>query len=50
MEKATREAKQQTSWTQQNREFEDALRSFIERILDSQGFVSELGEALSAAS
>jgi (1->4)-alpha-D-glucan 1-alpha-D-glucosylmutase len=42
MEKATREAKQQTSWTQQNREFEDALRTFIERILDSQSFVSEL--------
>jgi (1->4)-alpha-D-glucan 1-alpha-D-glucosylmutase len=42
MEKATREAKQQTSWTQQNKEFEDALRSFIDRILDSQGFVAEL--------
>jgi (1->4)-alpha-D-glucan 1-alpha-D-glucosylmutase len=42
MEKATREAKQRTSWTLQNREFEDALRSFIERILDSQWFVAEL--------
>jgi len=42
MEKAVREAKQQTSWTQQNREFEDALRSFIERILDSPPFVTEL--------
>jgi (1->4)-alpha-D-glucan 1-alpha-D-glucosylmutase len=42
MEKATREAKQQTSWTQQNKEFEDALRGFIERILDSKEFVSEL--------
>ena len=42
MEKAVREAKQQTSWTQQNKEFEDALRSFIERILDSAEFVSEL--------
>src|SRR6266568_545180 len=42
MEKATREAKQQTSWTQQNKEFEDALRAFIERILDSKEFVSEL--------
>jgi (1->4)-alpha-D-glucan 1-alpha-D-glucosylmutase len=42
MEKATREAKQQTSWTQQNKEFEDAMRTFIERILDSQVFVSEL--------
>ena len=41
MEKATREAKQQTSWTDQT-EFEEALRTFIERILDSHGFVSEL--------
>ena len=42
MEKAMREAKQQTSWTQQNREYEDALRSFIERILDSNWFITEL--------
>ena len=42
MEKATREAKQQTSWTTQNGEFEDALRNFIERILESQEFVAEL--------
>ena len=42
MEKAAREAKQQTSWTQQNKEFEDALRMFIERILASQEFTSEL--------
>jgi (1->4)-alpha-D-glucan 1-alpha-D-glucosylmutase len=42
MEKATREAKQQTGWTQPNKEFEEALKTFIERILESQGFVSEL--------
>jgi (1->4)-alpha-D-glucan 1-alpha-D-glucosylmutase len=42
MEKATREAKQQTSWTQPNKEFEDALRSFIEQILQSRDFVAEL--------
>jgi (1->4)-alpha-D-glucan 1-alpha-D-glucosylmutase len=42
MEKATREAKQQTSWTQQNRDFENALRTFIERILASPWFVAEL--------
>jgi len=42
MEKAVREAKQQTSWTQQNKEFEDALRSFIESILSSREFVAEL--------
>jgi (1->4)-alpha-D-glucan 1-alpha-D-glucosylmutase len=42
MEKATREAKQQTSWTQQNKEFEDALRNFIERILGSRDFIDDL--------
>jgi len=42
MEKAVREAKQQTSWTQNNKEFEDALRNFIERILDSPSFVAAL--------
>ncbi|MGO9938125.1 MAG: malto-oligosyltrehalose synthase [Terracidiphilus sp.] len=42
MEKAAREAKQQTSWTQQNKEFEDALKSFIQRILGSQEFIAEV--------
>ncbi len=42
MEKAAREAKQQTSWTQQNKEFEDALHVFIERILESDDFISDL--------
>jgi (1->4)-alpha-D-glucan 1-alpha-D-glucosylmutase len=42
MEKAVREAKQQTSWTQNNKEFEDALRSFTEGILDSKEFIAEL--------
>jgi (1->4)-alpha-D-glucan 1-alpha-D-glucosylmutase len=42
MEKATREAKQQTSWTQPNKEFEEALKAFIEKILESPAFVSEL--------
>jgi (1->4)-alpha-D-glucan 1-alpha-D-glucosylmutase len=42
MEKAVREAKQQTSWTHQNKEFEDALKAFIEQILESAEFVSEL--------
>jgi (1->4)-alpha-D-glucan 1-alpha-D-glucosylmutase len=42
MEKAVREAKEQTSWTQQNKEFEDALRNFIERILASREFVGDL--------
>jgi (1->4)-alpha-D-glucan 1-alpha-D-glucosylmutase len=44
MEKATREAKQHTSWTHQNKDFEDALRTFIERIMGSQTFLTELGE------
>ena len=42
MEKATREAKEQTSWTQQNKEFEDGLRSFIQRILKSPEFIPDL--------
>jgi len=42
MEKAAREAKQQTSWTQQNAEFESALRSFIELILKSNEFVADV--------
>jgi len=42
MEKATREAKQQTSWTQQNKEFEDSLRMFIEKILESSDFITQL--------
>lgn len=40
MEKAVREAKQQTSWTQQNREFEDALREFIDSLFKSGVFLS----------
>ena len=42
MEKATREAKQQTNWTQPNREFEGALRGYIEQILQSKEFISDL--------
>ncbi len=42
MEKATREAKVQTSWVQQNKEFEDALRSFIEGLMNSEAFVADL--------
>jgi (1->4)-alpha-D-glucan 1-alpha-D-glucosylmutase len=42
MEKATREAKQQTSWTQQNKKFEDALAKFIERIYASPEFMAAI--------
>jgi (1->4)-alpha-D-glucan 1-alpha-D-glucosylmutase len=47
MEKAAREAKQHTSWTQQNKEFEDALRTFIERIYGSNEFIAAIGEFVS---
>jgi (1->4)-alpha-D-glucan 1-alpha-D-glucosylmutase len=42
MLKATREAKQRTSWTTNNREFEDALNKFIEGILTQPDFVTDL--------
>jgi (1->4)-alpha-D-glucan 1-alpha-D-glucosylmutase len=42
MQKATREAKEQTAWTQQNKEFEDALRNFIQKILNSSEFLRDL--------
>lgn len=42
MEKAMREAKQQTTWTQNNKAFEDGLRKFMEDILGSSEFVAEL--------
>jgi (1->4)-alpha-D-glucan 1-alpha-D-glucosylmutase len=44
MEKAVREAKQQTSWTQQNKDFEEALQRFIDRLFESQEFISALEE------
>lgn len=47
MEKAVREAKEQTSWTQQHAEFENALRRFIERIYDSSQFIGDLEEFVS---
>jgi len=47
MEKAVREAKQQTSWTQQNKEFEDALKNFIERLYGNNDFMASVGEFVS---
>jgi (1->4)-alpha-D-glucan 1-alpha-D-glucosylmutase len=47
MEKAVREAKQQTSWTQQNKEFEDALKNFIERLYGNNDFIASVGEFVS---
>jgi (1->4)-alpha-D-glucan 1-alpha-D-glucosylmutase len=42
MVKAAREAKEQTTWTQQNKDFEDALQAFIGRILKSREFLADL--------
>ena len=42
MLKAVREAKQQTSWVANNREFEDALLAFIEKTLSHGPFLQEL--------
>jgi len=42
MEKAVREAKQHTTWTQQNKEFEDALHSFIDRLYQAPEFISAI--------
>jgi (1->4)-alpha-D-glucan 1-alpha-D-glucosylmutase len=44
MEKAVREAKQHTTWTQQNKEFEDALHSFIDRLYQTPEFISSIEE------
>jgi len=42
MEKAAREAKQHTSWTERNEAYESALASFVEGVLDDDAFVAEL--------
>ena len=42
MLKAAREAKERTSWTQQTKEFEDALAGFIAQILRSREFITDL--------
>jgi (1->4)-alpha-D-glucan 1-alpha-D-glucosylmutase len=42
MEKATKEAKEQTSWTRNDPAYDGAVRAFIERILRDDGFVADL--------
>lgn len=42
MEKAMREAKQQTTWVANNKEFEDALRGFIDSLLADREWIAEL--------
>jgi (1->4)-alpha-D-glucan 1-alpha-D-glucosylmutase len=44
MLKATREAKQKTSWTANNAEFEDVLHKFIDAILGHPPFMQELSQ------
>jgi (1->4)-alpha-D-glucan 1-alpha-D-glucosylmutase len=42
MQKAMREAKQQTTWVANNKAFEDALNAFIDAILTDKRFLEEL--------
>ncbi len=42
MQKAMREAKQQTSWVANNKEFEDALNGFIDSTLSDREFFADL--------
>lgn len=42
MEKAMREAKQQTTWVANNKEYEDALGSFIDSIFGDRAWCSDL--------
>jgi (1->4)-alpha-D-glucan 1-alpha-D-glucosylmutase len=41
MEKALREAKRNTNWVEQDREWEDAVRRFCLELLDSDGFLAD---------
>lgn len=47
MQKATREAKQQTNWLSPNKEFEEATASFIEAIYKDQEFLNDFEEFVS---
>ncbi len=42
MQKAMREAKQQTTWTANNKDYEDALEGFIDALLKDAAFVGSL--------
>jgi (1->4)-alpha-D-glucan 1-alpha-D-glucosylmutase len=46
MEKATREAKVYTSWVDPNRDYDTALRSFVEAALADENFVNDLAAFL----
>jgi (1->4)-alpha-D-glucan 1-alpha-D-glucosylmutase len=47
MEKASREAKVHTSWTNNNQEYETALREFVQALLRDTEFVEEVKELVS---
>ncbi len=42
MEKATREAKVHTAWTRVNAEYEEAVREFVQRLLEDRDFIADL--------
>jgi (1->4)-alpha-D-glucan 1-alpha-D-glucosylmutase len=42
MEKAVREAKLHTSWTQPNEAYEAAVRDFVNAVLEDEGFLADL--------
>ena len=42
MEKASREAKAYTSWTQPNRDYDDALQAFVEGVMTDDEFTRDL--------
>jgi (1->4)-alpha-D-glucan 1-alpha-D-glucosylmutase len=44
MEKAAREAKEHTSWTRQDAAYEEALRRFVDGVLDDEVFRRDLAE------
>jgi (1->4)-alpha-D-glucan 1-alpha-D-glucosylmutase len=47
MEKATREAKVHTTWTQQNQSYEGAVQDFVQALMEDEGFRSEIEELVS---
>ncbi len=47
VEKSAREAKRHTSWTEPNRDYEEAVRAFVTGALDNAEFVADLEELVS---
>jgi (1->4)-alpha-D-glucan 1-alpha-D-glucosylmutase len=42
MEKVVREAKKQTSWTMQNKDYEKGVRDFVETVMEDETFCADL--------